>query len=83
MDDYLLPEKSADGTLRYRNGTAPNPYREKVETEMWREAYAKEYHSHMLTFKVLRQAEYDLQCANKEIERLRNELDIARKEMVK
>lgn len=58
-------------TMKYKNERIPNPYKEHQDSEMWREAYLKEYHSHMLTFKVLRQAEYDLDCANKEIERLR------------
>lgn len=48
--------------------------RHTPEIEMWRDAYVKEYHSHMLTFKVLRQAEYDLECAKKELELLRKEL---------
>lgn len=70
--------------------SAPNPYLDGVQTnikvdtqprgrfnpdvEMWREAYLKEYHSHMLTFKVLRQAEYDLECAKKDIEALQKQL---------
>lgn len=65
-------------TMKYKNGHVPNPYKEAQDSEMWREAYMKEYHSHMLTFKVLRQAEYDLDCAKKEIERLRNLVDILR-----
>jgi len=74
MKNSILPQYNFDAPAAIDQYQRQPPNRYNPDVEMWRDAYLKEYHSHMLTFKVLRQAEYDLDIAKKEIEYLKTQL---------